>query len=79
MKLRVCGVLKQWLERHCSDLVPDEEGRGGNFVERLDAFLDTVKLEHPTSATQLKKLVERKGTLRSTTISVRYAVSHAVE
>jgi len=110
VRLRVCAVLKCWLEKFYSDFLQSEDGEsttttatvaGGKegegkegegkegegkaegdmkeeavreeeytlVISRLSRFLEIVRIEYPTSAAQLKKLVERKGTLRSGTIS----------
>lgn len=56
-----------------SGLDPSEDDKDGCtlVLSKLSRFLDTIKADYPTSATQLKRLVERNGSLRSATISIR--------
>jgi hypothetical protein len=70
VRLRVCGVLKQWLEKHYSDLQYAEDIEC-TLTANLTKFLEVVKIDYPTTAAQLKKLVEKKGSLRSSTVSIR--------
>lgn len=70
VRCRVCGVLKLWLEKYYSDFE-----RQGNFsvtlMEELSDFLDVVKIDHPSAAAQLAKLIEKKGTMRTATVVMR--------
>jgi hypothetical protein len=66
VRLKVCGVLKQWLEKHYSDFCDDN-----TLLANLYLFLETITLDYPTSAAQLKKIAEKKGIPRATTVLIR--------
>jgi len=73
VRLRICGVLKQWLEKHFTDL-ENNSGCSGTLLDDLTVFLEQVKLDCPTSAVQLRKIIEKRGLSRATTVSFRSPV-----
>jgi son of sevenless-like protein len=72
VRLKVCGVLKQWLEKHYSDFCVGPHALLGAITQ----FLAIVRLDHPVSAAHLSNLVDKKGMPRAATVLLQTPEPH---